>query len=146
MYRSSSLKPLFPRQNPAQISNLKEYPGINDTKLNPYTNNSMNTAAQDKNLNWQVEDDIKRMRFKKLKGGRKEFANVRNPCNGYCSRCKASAVTITSLECTSRQWCYCSMLTITGCLWFSCVPFVFNDCYNIRHNCSTCGKYLGCSL
>lgn len=60
-------------------STLKEYPGISNVK-----NNAMNLNGEDADLNWKVENDIKEMRFKKMKNGRKDFTNMRNPCNGYC--------------------------------------------------------------
>eukprot|EP00347_Sterkiella_histriomuscorum_P005761 403355369 len=80
------------------------------------------------------------------KKGRQLFKNMRYPCKGFCDRCRETSMTITSLHCTCRQWMYCSLLSLTGCVWFSCVPFVHYDCYNIRHNCGVCGKYIGQSL
>ena len=76
---------------------------------------------------------------------RRDFTNMRYPCRGFCTRCKRSNPTIVGYEFTNRQWCYCASLAIVGCVWFSCIPFCLNDCYNVRHNCSLCGKYLGCS-
>ncbi|TNV84928.1 hypothetical protein FGO68_gene10737 [Halteria grandinella] len=94
----------------------------------------------------EVHDDLKELRLKKLSKGRSDFTNVRIPTIGYCKRCNDNAMTITSLSCTGRQWCYSAILTGIGCLWFTCVPFLVGDCYNVRHNCGKCGKYLGSSL
>ena len=67
-----------------------------------------------------------------------------SPTTITCPSCHANCITKTTINISSLQW----LIYVLLFLFFPlccCAPCYVASCYQVRHNCSCCGMYVGSS-